>query len=162
MYAIRDRLKYRAKVRTKSQSGNTGFTDGLRKICPYLSDGIYLCGSIKKQAVSRLTNARHPEGWRLLPKGRKNPKFFGGFCEKFFKPSTMWGKVWLGVGTLLRFDESPAKAIKQKRVPNCLKAQNVGKSQCLEAKSFFKANQLTAVNILLPRLFIMTCFRYLR
>ena len=29
MYVIRDRLKYRAKVRTKSQSGNTGFTDGL-------------------------------------------------------------------------------------------------------------------------------------
>ena len=26
---IRDRLKYRAKVRTKSQVNNTGFTDGL-------------------------------------------------------------------------------------------------------------------------------------
>ena len=30
MYVIRDKIKYRAKVRTKSQSGNTGFTDGLR------------------------------------------------------------------------------------------------------------------------------------
>jgi hypothetical protein len=30
MYVIRDRLKYRAKVRTKSQSENTGFTDGLQ------------------------------------------------------------------------------------------------------------------------------------
>ena len=30
MYVIRDRLKYRAKVRTKSQSGNTGFTDSLQ------------------------------------------------------------------------------------------------------------------------------------
>ena len=29
MYVIRDKIKYRAKVRTKSQSGNTGFTDGL-------------------------------------------------------------------------------------------------------------------------------------
>ena len=31
MYVIRDKIKYRAKVRTKSQSGNTGFTDGLRR-----------------------------------------------------------------------------------------------------------------------------------
>ena len=30
----------------------------------------------------------------------QNPKLFGGSCKKFFKPSTMWGKVWLGVGTL--------------------------------------------------------------
>ena len=30
MYVIRDKIKYRAKVRTKSQSGNTGFTDGLQ------------------------------------------------------------------------------------------------------------------------------------
>jgi hypothetical protein len=29
MYVIRDKLKYRAKVRTKSQLGNTGFADGL-------------------------------------------------------------------------------------------------------------------------------------
>lgn len=32
MYVIRDKLKYRAKVRTKSQLGNTGFADGLRQI----------------------------------------------------------------------------------------------------------------------------------
>ena len=32
MYVIRDKLKYRAKVRTKSQLGNTGFADGLRKV----------------------------------------------------------------------------------------------------------------------------------
>jgi hypothetical protein len=24
----------------------------------------------------------------------QNLKFFGGFCEKFFKPLTMWGEVW--------------------------------------------------------------------
>ena len=24
----------------------------------------------------------------------QNLKFFVGFCEKFFKPLTMWGEVW--------------------------------------------------------------------
>ena len=24
----------------------------------------------------------------------QNLKLFGGFCEKFFKPLTMWGEVW--------------------------------------------------------------------
>ena len=34
--------------------------------------------------------------------------------------------------------------------------------QSLKTKSFFKTNQLTTVNILLPCFFMMTCFRYLR
>ena len=33
MYVIRDKLKYRAKVRTKSQVDKTGFTDGLPLNC---------------------------------------------------------------------------------------------------------------------------------
>ena len=32
----------------------------------------------------------------------QNPQRVVGFCDSLFKPSTMWGKVWLGVGTLLR------------------------------------------------------------
>ena len=32
MYVIRDKIKYRAKVRTKSQVDKTGFTDGLQSI----------------------------------------------------------------------------------------------------------------------------------
>ena len=43
----------------------------------------------------------HIKTHRVVPR-YENIKFFDGLCEKFFKSSTMWGKVWLGVGTPLR------------------------------------------------------------
>ena len=42
MYVIRDKLKYRAKVRTKSQLGNTGFADGLLFISIFANEMVVL------------------------------------------------------------------------------------------------------------------------
>ncbi|MBQ7686850.1 MAG: hypothetical protein IJT28_06420, partial [Bacteroidaceae bacterium] len=42
---IRDKLKYRAKVRTKSQVDNTGFTDGLHYDVPRHDAGGYGTGT---------------------------------------------------------------------------------------------------------------------
>jgi len=47
--------------------------------------------------VSRDTNARHPEGCRLLSKERKNLKKIGGFCVFLFNPLYWRGK---GVGVV--------------------------------------------------------------
>ena len=59
MYVIRDKLKYRAKVRTKSQLGNTGFTDGLqyynKKAQGYLREADYYSQNKKYDKANTYT-----------------------------------------------------------------------------------------------------------